>query len=123
MADAGAGDCEAGDPGNGQVCAWRPYYNASASLQGDALDCNFSEAVYLCVQELGETGGTTFGSCGGDGTPPVYYRPNGDNYYDLLQTDGFFTPEGFSPCDCHDGAPDPDDPLACCCVCDGQWPG
>jgi len=27
-----------------------------------------------------------------------------------------------SLCDCHDGAPDPDDPWACCCACTGMWP-
>ncbi len=109
--------CVAADPGNGQVCEWVSYYPVTTRGEVGSLECSFGGPQGLCVQQLGTDGGTPFGSCGGDGTPPVYYR-DVDGVIELVQTDGFFTPEGWSNCDCHDGQPDPDDSGLCTQQCD-----
>lgn len=113
--------CAAGDPGGGQLCEWVSYYPVSGEGTGEALQCTWGEPAGLCVQALGSEGGTPFGSCGGDGTPPVYWRDDAGTI-ELVRTDGFATPDGFSACDCHDGQADEDDPEVCCCVCLEGWP-
>jgi hypothetical protein len=113
--------CAAGDPGGGQLCEWVFYYPVSGEGTGRDLACTWGEAAGLCVQALGSEGGTPFGSCGGDGSQPVYWRDNGGTI-ELVLTDGFATPDGFEACDCHDELPGDGDPDVCCCVCFDGWP-
>ena len=112
--------CVAGNPGEGQVCGWVAAWPTTVS--GTPPTCTYGDPTHVCVQQLGDTGGTPFGSCGGDGTPPVYWRDDGNAGVELLGSDGFFTPDGWSACDCHDGSNDPADPPECCCACQGGWP-
>jgi hypothetical protein len=88
---------------------------------GGLPTCEYAGAGFVCVQELGDTGGTPFGSCGGDGTPPVYWVEE-DGQTVLVATDGFFTPDGYSNCACHDGTQDANNPPECCCPCGSSWP-
>jgi hypothetical protein len=113
--------CLAGDPGDGQHCGWVAYHAATVD-DTETHACSYEPAGFTCVQQLGDTGGTPFGSCGGDGSPPVYWRMESDGTVLLIGSDGFSTPDGWDPCDCHDDNPHPDDPLECCCSCGLSWP-